>query len=835
MADLKISELGSLSGANLAAGDLLPIVDVSASETKKITVTDLVGNATTLIADATIPSAKVLFGSGSIVAASLATDAVTTAKIQNDAVTAAKLADESTVDLVTTLPGSGAFVGQIALDTDDNNAYIWNGSSWVSFKAAGSISAVVGSTAGTINIVVTSTGSGEVTISATLDNTSAAAQFLAGPSGSAGAVSYRTITSADLPTATTSNKGAVSVNGNGLTLSGDEIQIDNTVTANTSQYHLTQYDANGLVTAGRQITAADLPAATSSVIGGVYPGSGLSVSTGQLNHTNSATPGTYTKVSIDAQGHVTTGTTLGAADVPSLDASKITTGEFGSSRLASDAVTGAKLSDSSTVQFGGAGSTAGIVTFPTADFKGQYFWDELNGDLYLWSGSAWLPVTITSGELIFAGTYDASINEVASTTTAGAAAGYTAGAALPAASSTNNRHYLVVSESGTGTGNAPAEALAPPDMILSNGATYDLIDVSNAIAGQTATNISFTPYGNISSTNVQLAIQELDDEKLAKTGGTVTGNLEIGIAGSLSFEGSTANNFETTLAVTDPTADRTITFPDATGTVALSTDLATYLPLAGGTLTGNVTLNAQSDLRFADADSSNWVAFQAPSTVSSNVTWTLPSADGTADQVLATDGLGVLSFASYLKSSGGTLTGDVTLNAQSDLRFADSDSSNWVAFQAPATISSNVTWTLPNADGSSGQALSTNGTGTLGWSSYAGLDTAQTFTKGQRAEVTALTDAATISVDFSDSNNFSVTLGGNRTLGNPTNQVAGQSGSLFITQDGTGSRTLAYSSDWEFAGGTAPTLSTTASATDRIDYIVRASGSIHAVLTKAFS
>jgi len=90
-------------------------------------------------------------------------------------------------------------------------------------------------------------------------------------------------------------------------------------------------------------------------------------------------------------------------------------------------------------------------------------------------------------------------------------------------------------------------------------------------------------------------------------------------------------------------------------------------------------------------------------------------------------------------------------------------------------------------------------------------------------------------VDFADSNNFSVTLGGGRTLGNPTNQVAGQSGSLFVVQDGTGSRTLAYSSDWEFAGGTAPTLSTAASAVDRIDYIVRASGSIHAVFTAAYS
>jgi hypothetical protein len=70
------------------------------------------------------------------------------------------------------------------------------------------------------------------------------------------------------------------------------------------------------------------------------------------------------------------------------------------------------------------------------------------------------------------------------------------------------------------------------------------------------------------------------------------------------------------------------------------------LSLAGGTLTGNLTLNAQSDLRFADADSSNWVALQAPATVATNLTLTLPSADGSADQSLVTGGSGALSFAS---------------------------------------------------------------------------------------------------------------------------------------------------------------------------------------------
>ena len=113
---------------------------------------------------------------------------------------------------------------------------------------------------------------------------------------------------------------------------------------------------------------------------------------------------------------------------------------------------------------------------------------------------------------------------------------------------------------------------------------------------------------------------------------------------------------------------------------------------------------------------------------------------------------------------------------------------------------------------------------------------ARTFTAAQRGEVTTLTDAANISVDFAASNNFVVTLADNRTLDNPTNIVAGQSGSIFIVQDGTGSRTLAYGSYYDFAGGTAPTLTTgTASAVDRIDYIVRSATSIHCVFTANYS
>lgn len=107
---------------------------------------------------------------------------------------------------------------------------------------------------------------------------------------------------------------------------------------------------------------------------------------------------------------------------------------------------------------------------------------------------------------------------------------------------------------------------------------------------------------------------------------------------------------------------------------------------------------------------------------------------------------------------------------------------------------------------------------------------AQSFTAAQRGSVSALTDGATITPDFAVANNFSVTLGGNRTLANPTNLVAGQSGVIKITQDGTGSRTLAFGSYWDFAAGTAPTLTTTANAVDILAYYVDSTTNITARL-----
>lgn len=116
------------------------------------------------------------------------------------------------------------------------------------------------------------------------------------------------------------------------------------------------------------------------------------------------------------------------------------------------------------------------------------------------------------------------------------------------------------------------------------------------------------------------------------------------------------------------------------------------------------------------------------------------------------------------------------------------------------------------------------------WINAVVVNGANTFTAAQRGAPVALTDAATITPDFSAGNNFTVTLGGNRTLANPTNLVAGQHGTIVITQDGTGSRTLAYGANWKFPAGTAPTLTTTANAVDVLAYYVESATRITARL-----
>jgi hypothetical protein len=566
----------------------------------------------------------------------IATGAVTTGKILDDAVTAAKLADSSAAVVAAASPsGTGAFIGQQWFNTNNGQEFTWTGSAWVQQAGLGTIN-IVDSTP--IAIAVAYPDAYSATLTATLD-TQAAATVFAGPeTGADTAPTFRAIVPGDLPDATASTKGII------------------------------------------------------------QPGTGLAVTTGTLNHTNAVTGATVSSITFDNQGHITAAVPLVAADIPVLDASKITTGTFPTALIADESITGLKIADYANAQIG--------ETLPVADHIGQFFFNPLEGSVFLWDGNVWQPVGVTTGAIILAGTYNATTNLIASVTTEGTAIGLTAGSALPSAAAANANYYLVVSVGGSGTAPAPVVTLAPPDLVLSTGSAWVEIDVSAGAGAIAAVNVVFSAAGQIGSTNVQGAIEEVSSEcrnadnitsgtlavarggtglasyakgdlvaataattlakltvgtngqvlkansstatglewgaigggtvtsvssstaaltvatatttpaltvrsattsvdgivqlsdststtssvlaatptavksaydlaalALPKAGGIITGALEIGTTGSLVFEGATADGFETTLTVADPTAAHTITLPNLTGTVALTSQL----------------------------------------------------------------------------------------------------------------------------------------------------------------------------------------------------------------------------------------------------------------------
>lgn len=132
---------------------------------------------------------------------------------------------------------------------------------------------------------------------------------------------------------------------------------------------------------------------------------------------------------------------------------------------------------------------------------------------------------------------------------------------------------------------------------------------------------------------------------------------------------------------------------------------------SGVTITDDTTTNATRYLTFSELTSGTETTLDVSSTkLQFNPSTGIVTATGFSGALNGTVGA--------TTPNTGVFT-DITLNAQGDVRFADSDSSNWVAFQGPATVASNITWTLPGVDGTNGQVLTTNGTGTLSWTTAA--------------------------------------------------------------------------------------------------------------------
>jgi len=171
----------------------------------------------------------------------------------------------------------------------------------------------------------------------------------------------------------------------------------------------------------------------------------------------------------------------------------------------------------------------------------------------------------------------------------------------------------------------------------------------------------------------------------------------------------------------------------------------------------------QNELRFGAMDS--YAALRAPNSIPSSVVWSLPTGDGTGGQALTTDGSGILYWSDITGSgsgqgatgiqgetgiqgnrgstgisgvigfqgiqgatgplatveydavnkSGSVMTGPLTMGSGNDLRFGDSDNSNYVGFKAPTNVPADKIWTLPATEGANGQYLMTDGAGNLLW------------------------------------------------------------------------------------------------------------------------
>jgi len=150
----------------------------------------------------------------------------------------------------------------------------------------------------------------------------------------------------------------------------------------------------------------------------------------------------------------------------------------------------------------------------------------------------------------------------------------------------------------------------------------------------------------------------------------------------------------------------------ATGTVLTLSDSAS-------TSSVNLIIDNQKEVRFREttANGTNYIGLKAPASLSADLTFVLPSTDGTSGQFLKTDGAGNLSFASLSFATPLTVIGNSTAGSSIRLPEDTDNGSNYVALKAPDSLSSDLTFTLPSADGTSGQVLQTNGSGVLSFSS----------------------------------------------------------------------------------------------------------------------
>jgi hypothetical protein len=237
------------------------------------------------------------------------------------------------------------------------------------------------------------------------------------------------------------------------------------------------------------------------------------------------------------------------------------------------------------------------------------------------------------------------------------------------------------------------------------------------------------------------------------------------------------------------------------------------------------------------ADQSRSAMLEFVGTVSSNINIIIPTKSKfyiVNDQTVRQN-----SSSITIKTASGS--GSTVVASAAGIFFADSVSvysmNDRLNLSGFAKLSEENTFTNLNTF-SSAVGFATSISATSGYIGTVSVSSATvnnaTFIKQVAGTPVTLTDATSIALDMSTGTNFVVSLAGNRTLQNPTNAVVGQTGHIYVIQDGTGSRTLAFGDAYKFIGGTAPTMSTSINSVDLLVYNVRGVSIVDTVFTSSF-
>ena len=368
---------------------------------------------------------------------------------------------------------------------------------------------------------------------------------------------------------------------------------------------------------------------------------------------------------------------------------------------------------------------------------------------------------------------------------------YIAGAAIPNASQITSVNDSITALSATmatsiGTANTRITSVSDYAVALSATMATSISNSNSAITALSAT--MATSIGNSNSAITALSATMATSIGTANTRITSVSDYAVALSATMATSIGTANTritsvsdyavaLSATMATSIGTANTRITSVSDFA-VALSATMATSIG------TANTRITALSATLATSIGNSNTAITALSATMATSIGTANTRITSVSDYAVALSATLATSIASRLPLAGGTITG--TVSAQE------------------VDVSSLGIGTVAGA-----KRLTMNGAAV--------------------AQYASLTDGATIAVNFNTAQNFIVQLAGNRALGNPTNCVAGQTGSIVVVQDGTGGRTLSYGTSWDFIGGTAPTLSTGVSAVDRIDYIVYTSTAVQAI------